>query len=138
MRIKRGIWSCITVGILLGVAVALQGWAALFFEPSQVTGKTLTSLLPAKAGTVPARDEPIAATEEMKKAVDELLNFNDGLYRIYQVGEARLSVSDVPATRSGAHARRLLARKWLAEGLGGGVAAKRVERRAKRRSIFTR
>jgi hypothetical protein len=38
------------------------------------------------------RDEPIAASEEMKKAVGELLNFNDGLFRIYELPGVRVSV----------------------------------------------
>lgn len=57
-----------------------------------VNARSLAKRLPETLAGGSVRDEPIAATEEMKKAVGELLNFNDGLFRIYQLPDIRVSV----------------------------------------------
>ncbi len=84
--------------LLLGLVLQLPVWRT---EPGRkpegqqltaVSGKNLAERLPANLPGGSVRDEPIAATEEMKKAVGELLNFNDGLFRIYQLPDARVSV----------------------------------------------
>lgn len=81
-------------GSLLVLALALQLWPAASGPAASSVAKAgrLETVLPVRLGSGGARDEPIAATEEMKKAVGELLNFNDSIYRIYQLPEARVSV----------------------------------------------
>lgn len=49
-------------------------------------------MLPVNLAGGGSRDEPIAATEEMKQKVGELLNYDDAVYRIYQMPGARVSV----------------------------------------------
>ena len=82
----------ITALLLTGVVLQLPVWRKeqpqLRLAGENSLAKRLPAILP--GGNV--RDEPIAATEEMKKAVGEMLNFNDGLYRIYQFSNYRVSV----------------------------------------------
>lgn len=79
-----------TVLLLGGVVLQLS---MRHKEPALLSvNSSLAKRLPAQLAEGNAHDEPIAATEEMKKAVGELLNFNDGIYRIYQLPKARISV----------------------------------------------
>lgn len=93
MKSRRWLWFVAAMGSLLVAAIGLQWWTASAHMKSTLEDKRLANLLPEKLGARgDARDEPIAASEEMKKAVGELLNFNDGLYRIYSLPDARVSV----------------------------------------------
>lgn len=78
--------------LLAGVVLQLPVWRKETGHLSMAGENVLARRLPAslKGGSV--RDEPIAATEEMKKAVGGLLNFNDGLFRLYQLSDIRVSV----------------------------------------------
>lgn len=78
--------------LLVGLALQLPVWRK--DQPQlRLSGEdSLANRLPANLRGGTAHDEPIAATEEMKKAVGELLNFNEGLFRIYQLPDARVSV----------------------------------------------
>ena len=81
-------------GVMLALAVGLQLLSASSRNTNPSFGKagSLGRLLPDRLENGTVRDEPIAATDEMKKAVGELLNFNDGVFRIYQLPGARVSV----------------------------------------------
>jgi hypothetical protein len=52
----------------------------------------LANLLPSKIEGWTAKDQPIAESEEMKKAVGELLNYDDALFRTYSQGPVTFSV----------------------------------------------
>lgn len=82
------------MGLILLGGVILQ-LSVLRFKGTQselAIGRPLAGRLPVRLATGGVHDEPIAATEEMRKAVGELLNFNDGIYRIYQLPGVRISV----------------------------------------------
>ncbi len=93
---KRGLkylgLGCAALLLLAGVALQLPVWRSGMGKAIMADGKSLAKALPADLAGSTVHDEPIAATEEMKKAVGELLNFNDGIYRIYQLPDARVSV----------------------------------------------
>lgn len=78
--------------LLAGVLLQLPLWRKETGLLNLVGETSLAKRLPANLPGGSVRDEPIAATEEMKKAVGELLNFNDGIYRVYQLRDARISV----------------------------------------------
>lgn len=83
--------------LLVGLALQLPVWRKERGRMADVGGltgseKSLAKRLPGNLAGGSARDEPIAATEEMKKAVGELLNFSDGLFRIYELPGVRVSV----------------------------------------------
>lgn len=62
--------------------------------PERTFKGTVKDLLP-KAEEIPAwtvEYQPIADTPEMKKAVAELLNYDDAVFAIYKLGNMRLSV----------------------------------------------
>lgn len=81
-----------TAILLVGLALQLPAWRKEQTQLRLVGDESLAKRLPASLPGGTAHDEPIAATEEMKKAVGELLNFNDGIFRIYQWPDARVSV----------------------------------------------
>jgi hypothetical protein len=94
MRSRTGVWCLGLAVILLIGVIALQ---VLGVQSARAGGNhsvsgRLSTLLPSALAFGGVRDEPIAATEEMKKAVGELLNFTDGVYRIYQLQGVRVSV----------------------------------------------
>lgn len=71
---------------------ALQFWGIFRKESSLGFTGSLASKLPLKLGLTIGRDESIAASEEMKRAVQELLNYDDAVYRIYSMPRQRISV----------------------------------------------
>jgi hypothetical protein len=94
MKLKLGQWTLWVLFLLLLAAAAFQ----VMSRPPEAArmhlaraGK-LSDLLPANLGVGTTKDEPIAATDEMKKAVGELLNYDDAVFRIYQMSGYRISV----------------------------------------------
>jgi hypothetical protein len=84
--------ALVTALLAIGAVLQLPVWRKEVRQLSLGDVNTLARKLPASLAGGGVRDDPIAATEEMKKAVGELLNFNDGVFRIYQLPDARLSV----------------------------------------------
>lgn len=82
------------LGLLLGAGVLVQFLAQTPAPASmaRADGRELVSILPARLSGATARDEAIALTEEMKEAVGELLNYDDAVYRIYQLPGTRVAV----------------------------------------------
>jgi hypothetical protein len=94
MTRRTGLWLSIAAGGMLALVVGIQHISTSSRGTDSSLGRRgpLSKLLPAQLENGTVRDEPIAASDEMKKAVGELLNFNDGLFRIYQLPDARVSV----------------------------------------------
>ncbi len=80
------------VAALLLTAIGLVGYTALRPLPPPTLTQSLASLVPEKIPGWTVKDQPIAETEEMKKAVDEMLNYDDAVYRIYTQGKTTISV----------------------------------------------
>jgi len=91
MKLGKGLGSVLAALLLGGVLLQLPIWRTESARLSQLKGKPLAKRLPPGLAGGTAQDEPIAGTEEMKKAVGELLNFSDGVYRIYRIPGARIS-----------------------------------------------
>ncbi len=86
-------WILLAAAALLVGALLLQVWVSLNRAPVvAVPYGALADLLPKALPGVVVRDEAIADTEEMKKAVAELLNYDDAIFRHYEWGGKRLSV----------------------------------------------
>lgn len=77
-------------GLLLiaALAVAVPPRLETFYAPPTSLSEWLP---PAPAGWT-SMDKPIAESEEVRQAVDELLNFSDGVFRVYRKNERELSV----------------------------------------------
>ena len=82
----------VAVVFLTGVLLQLSVWRNESRRPGLPIEKRLAQLLPPALAGGTTRDEPIATTEEMKKAVGELLNYDDAVFRIYEEPGYRLSV----------------------------------------------
>lgn len=93
MKISKKISLLLAVGLLL-TPLGLQFAARRVDSDKAILpgGKTLAELLPKTVAGYAVNDEPIATTDEMKRAVGELLNFSDAVYRIYQAPGRRVSV----------------------------------------------
>ncbi len=93
MRAQTGLLVLMTLIVLGGALAQFPVW-----QPQTTRlmlkrdSRTLAQQLPPRLTGGSARDEPIAATEEMRKAVGELLNYDDAVNRIYQLADARVSV----------------------------------------------
>jgi hypothetical protein len=81
--------ALVLLAVLLIVAVGLQLRRS---AQGIAAAPRLDEILPTQLTGGSARDEPIAATEEMKTAVAELLNYDAGVFRIYQQSWGRISV----------------------------------------------
>lgn len=86
--------TTLLVSALLIVGVVLQTYVERKGMDDAGAGnqESPSSRLPEALAGYSTRDEPIASTQELKQAVGELLNFNFGLYRIYQRPGVRVSV----------------------------------------------
>jgi len=87
-------YSLIAGGCVLGFGLGLILYGSLRRLPEPSFKARLSAALPS-AAKLPgwARvEEEIAATPEMKRAVDELLNFDDAAFFTYTRGEDRVSV----------------------------------------------
>jgi hypothetical protein len=81
------------LGLLLLVAVAFVVTGSLVVPVQTFRGK-VNGLLPV-ATDVPGwtvNYPPLAETVEIKKAIDELLNYDDAAFVIYEKGETRVSI----------------------------------------------
>ena len=94
-------------GVLLA-AVTLQIVAGARTPNETAPAAPLRTLLPGALAGWTAEDRQIAATEEMKKAVGELLNFDDGAVRVYRQGRTEVEVY-VAYWRPGKMSHRLVA-----------------------------
>ena len=77
--------------LVLLTVVGLQVAAVLRVEPALVR-PPLAEILPSKLERWRVSDEPIAETAEMKKAVGELLNFDEAVFRVYRRGGRQFDV----------------------------------------------
>lgn len=85
--------------ISLGLGATVMGLAILmlFRGPVEVSPKytgNIREIIPTAKGLPDwkVKDAPIADTPEMQRQVDELLNFDDAVFRIYEKGGLRVSV----------------------------------------------
>jgi hypothetical protein len=80
--------------LLLIAAVALQAAysARTRRPPSAFPAKMIAAKLPNSLPGFNVRDEPIATTLEMKAAVEKMLDYDEGIFRIYERGDLRVSV----------------------------------------------
>jgi hypothetical protein len=80
------------LSLVLVIAIALVTYTALRPLPQPSLTHPLTSVIPDQIPGWVVKDLPIAETEEMKKAVGELLNYDDAVYRNYTQGQTTISV----------------------------------------------
>jgi hypothetical protein len=84
------------LSLFLAAALLVAAIVMILLPPNlQIYYAPKTSLsewLPAAAGGWTYEDKPIAETPEMKESVSELLNFSDGVLRVYQKGNRQLAV----------------------------------------------
>ena len=81
----------VACGFVLLVAVGLQVVAALLQDSDQSSWR-LIDRFPAQSSHWSMIEEPIAETPEMAKAVGELLNFDDAVFRSYRNGARQFDV----------------------------------------------
>jgi hypothetical protein len=84
--------SKLVASAMLVIAIALVTYTALRPLPPPTLTQPLTSVIPDQIPGWVVKDLPIAETEEMKKAVDEILNYDDAVYRNYNQGQTTISV----------------------------------------------
>lgn len=82
----------ISIGVLLLGAIGLVTFTALQPKPTPTLTQPLAELLPKEIAGWTVKDQPIAETQEMKKAVGELLNYDDALSRTYSQGDTSIAV----------------------------------------------
>lgn len=87
MRLKLLILS----GVFLLLAITLQVMSSIR-GASTVGNPDLISRLPTESSGWQVVDHSIADTPEMKRAVDEMLNYSDAIFREYKKGERRLAI----------------------------------------------
>lgn len=83
--------TVLTLSTLLIVAIGLVVYGQTRQVEPMFHGKLANLLPPAPPGWT-RTEQPIADTPEMRQKVDELLNFDDGVFYIYSDGATRLSV----------------------------------------------
>ena len=89
--VSRNIW--VRVGLIFTAGVLLAGVAAVVGQretPAGVSNEAFNELLPI-ANELPgwsASQRPVAATEEMTRAVAELLNYDAGGFETAEWGQA--------------------------------------------------
>jgi len=93
--VSRNIW--VRVGLIFTAGVLLAGVAAVIGQretPAGVSIEAFNELLP-RANKLPgwsAAQRPVADTEEMKRAVAELLNHDAGGFVTYTNGDLQISI----------------------------------------------
>lgn len=87
-RSVKLVWSAL---LLLLSAIGLVAYGSLQVPSPKFHGN-LRGLLPPPPPGWTVKDKPIADSPEMKEAVAELLNFDDGVFVDYTQGTTRLSV----------------------------------------------
>jgi hypothetical protein len=88
-KFKRGLPALLAAG--LGLAVGLQ-WFGGRADPHYVPPLPLATLLPKSIVGWEAVDQPLAASEEERAMVAELLNYNDAVFRVYRRGSELFTV----------------------------------------------
>jgi hypothetical protein len=77
--------SLLVGALILCIAGGLIGLAALTKPPQQSSlPEPLKSLLPGEISGWTTKDLPIAESAEMRRAIDELLNYDDGVLRVFE------------------------------------------------------
>lgn len=82
---------CGSLLLVLLIATVFQ-WRSARVREMHPRAEPLSSILPAALAGWQVRDEPVAETEEMKRAVAGMLNFDEALVRVYQRGHLQISV----------------------------------------------
>jgi hypothetical protein len=82
----------VALSVVLAVAVAFGILTSTRPLPTPTLTTPLANLLPREIIGWTVRDQPIAETEEMKKAVGELLNYDDAIFRTYIQGGTTISI----------------------------------------------
>ena len=85
---SRSLWF----GLFLLVAVTGVSLWGIMRQQSHVQYDRLLARLPSSSAGWVVKDMPIAASEEMKKAVDEMLNYDQAVFREYHQGDKVLSL----------------------------------------------
>ena len=80
------------IGGVLIIAIGLMLYTALRPLPAPTLTTPLADLLPRQIAGWMVKDQPIADTQEMKKAVGELLNYDDAVFRTYTQGNTSIAV----------------------------------------------
>jgi hypothetical protein len=84
-------FSLLAISVLLA-AIGLVAYTALRPLPPSTLTQPLSTLISAQISGWTVKDLPIAESEEMKKAVGELLNYDDAVYRSYTQGPYTITV----------------------------------------------
>jgi hypothetical protein len=105
--------------LVLAAAIGLQVVGGLNRRP-EPRPPALSTALPTAVGNWAVADQPIAETAEMRKAVGELLNFDDAVFRTYRNGARQFDVY-VACWEPGKMSERLVAGHspdvcWVAAG----------------------
>ncbi len=92
MKINNTRWllPCVAAVLLVALVWAIYGLKLESEPPSP--RQPLSESLPKNLAGIAGQDEAIATTEEMKKKVGELLNYDDALFRVYSLPPYRISV----------------------------------------------
>ena len=82
----------LSLSAVLGAAVTFGILTATRSIPASTLLIPLADLLPREVSGWTVRDQPIAESEEMKKAIGEILNYDDAVFRIYTQGTTSVSI----------------------------------------------
>jgi hypothetical protein len=88
-------WMRAMLGLGAVIVVALLGlnlYITLKPAPKPTIDQPLQNLLPTAPMGWNAKDEPIADTPEQQEQAEEVLHFDDAVYRIYDNGQAQVGV----------------------------------------------
>ena len=80
------------LSVVLVSAIAIEVAGSLRSPTRIASRQTLADILPREIKGWNVRDQPIASTEEMKRAVGELLNYDDAVFRSYSRSEMEIDV----------------------------------------------
>eukprot|EP01035_Chromulina_nebulosa_P026133 gene26133-34173_t len=92
MKLRCIRYVLVIVGAVLVAAIVAVCASGSKMEPAFSADIRLADALPRKVANMTVRDEPIASTTEMAKAVIELLNYDDAICRVYVLNDLRISV----------------------------------------------
>ncbi len=120
MKISTKNGSFATLGILLLSCTLLVVFTSLQPKKKSRLNQPLAQLLPQEISGWTISDQPIATTEEMKKAIGEVLNYDDAIFRTYSKGSISIAVY-IAYWKPGKMSARLIAGHtpdvcWVANG----------------------
>lgn len=78
--------------LLVAVAAVFVQYNGMANKRKNLASPDLGKLIPSEIPGWTIEDKPIAATPEMQKAVDSLLNFDAGILRVYKQGTLEITV----------------------------------------------